>query len=341
MKILILGGTGTISTSITRELLEHGEDVTLYNRGTTPARFPDEAKLLHGDRFDYAAFEHQMHQAGHFDCVIDMICFTQEHVESVERAFRGRIGQLIFCSTVNVYSKPAPHYPIDENTERNPVRDTYGLNKALCEDLLLEAHQRGDFAVTILRPAHTYGDTGTIIHSIGRSTFLIDRLRCGLPVIVHGDGSSFWVTCHSDDVGHAFVQAIGNEKTYGRAYHVTGEEWMTWDHYHQIVAQAASGPEPRLIHIPTDLLAKIAPRTSAATITNYAGNNLFDNSAARADLDFHPRISWLEGSKRTIAWLDEHGKIENSDAHPFYARIIAEWERLSEEIGLKFSGDNL
>jgi len=46
MRILIIGGTGLISTAMTRQLLEKGADVTLFNRGKTPPRFPGGAKFL-------------------------------------------------------------------------------------------------------------------------------------------------------------------------------------------------------------------------------------------------------------------------------------------------------
>ena len=107
MKVLIIGGTGLISTAITGQLLERGDDVTLYNRGKSEARIPAGAKTLHGDRKQYAEFEKQMAEAGNFDCVIDMVGFVPEDAESVVRAFKGRIGHFIFCSTVCVYGGPA------------------------------------------------------------------------------------------------------------------------------------------------------------------------------------------------------------------------------------------
>ena len=35
-------------------------------------------------------------------------------------------------------------------------------------------------------------------------------------IITHGDGSSPWAACHRDDVGQAFAEAVGNEKTFGK-----------------------------------------------------------------------------------------------------------------------------
>lgn len=334
MKILILGGTGLISTAITRELLARGQDeVTLYNRGRTPVRFEGDVQVIHGDRSDFAAFEQQMADAGEFDCVIDMICFTADQAESAIRAFKGRVGHFIFCSTVDVYSKPASRYPIVESEPRiPPPLHTYGHNKVRCEDIFMEAHARGDFPVTILRPASTYGEGGVLIHSFGRNTSFLDRIRKGKPVVVHGDGTSLWSSCHVDDCAHAFVHAAGNPVTFGKAYHVTGEEWQTWNRYHYAVAEGMGAPPPTLVHIPTDLLYRLVPKQAVILIVNFAGNNIFDNTAAKTDLDFHYTIPFVEGVRRTVAWLDAHHRIENSDDNPFDDRLIAAWERLAESM---------
>lgn len=89
MHTLIIGGTGLISTAITRMLLERGDQVTLYNRGRRAARFPDGAARVYGDRKDFAAFEAQLQALGHVDCVIDMVCFEPAEAESLLRAVRG------------------------------------------------------------------------------------------------------------------------------------------------------------------------------------------------------------------------------------------------------------
>lgn len=333
MNILIIGGTGTISTPITQFLLERGDAVTLYNRGRTEARIPSGAVVLHGDRNDFAVFEPQMQGAGPFDCVIDMVCYTPEQAQSLVRAVAGRTRQVIVCSTVDVYTKPVPVYPYCEKDAPRDAVGSYGQNKVRCEDILMEAHRRGDFAVTSLRPAHTYGDTGSIIHTFGWGTYHLDRLRRGLPVIAHGDGSSLWAACHADDVARGFVNAIGNERVFGKAYHLTGEEWMTWNQYHAAVAEALGGPPPTLIHIPTDLLVRWAPEQAGACGVNFQFNNIYDNSAARTDLGFRYAIPFAEGSQRTVSWLQEHGRIEASESQPFYDRLIAAWEQLGASQG--------
>lgn len=323
MKVLIIGGTGLISTSITRELLQRGDDVTVYNRGKTEARLPDGVKTIFGDRNDFAAFENQMADAGRFDCVIDMMCFTPEQAESAVRAFQGRIQHFVFCSTVDVYTKPPLRYPVLETESRNALSD-YGRNKVVCEDIFFAAK---DFPVTCLRPAHTYAEVGTIIHSLGWSTALIDRIRRGKPIIVHGDGQALWVSCHADDVGHAFVMACCHEKAYGKAYHLTGEEWQTWDQYHQRVAEAIGAPPPTLVHIPSDVLYQLAPEQSAVTFYNFQYSNIFDNAAAKTDLDFHYTVTWKDGVQRMVAFLDSRSAIKNSDDEPYYDQLILAWNQ--------------
>ena len=332
MAILIIGGTGLISTAITRQLVERGERVTLYNRGQRQADIVGVAQI-HGDRTDYATFEAQMAQAGPFDCVIDMVAFREEDVQSAIRAFGGRCGQYIFCSTVDVYTKPAARYPITEDAERQPsTAFPYAWHKMRCERALERAHEAGNLNVTMIRPAWTYGEGGSLLHSLGWGTYYLDRLRKGLPIIVHGDGSSLWCACHRDDVARAFIAAIGNPRAYGKGYHVTGEEWLPWDMIHRTVAQALSAPSPRLVHIPTDLLLRLLPNEAAWCAVNFQFNNVFDNRAARADLGFAYTVPFAEGARRTVAWLEEHGQIEDGTVHPWYDRLLEAWERLGESI---------
>jgi nucleoside-diphosphate-sugar epimerase len=332
MRILIIGGTGLISTSITRQLIERGgDDVTLYNRGKSEARVPGGWKQIVGDRKDYARFELQMREAGPFDCVMDMIGFVPEEAESAVRAFKGRVGQYIFCSTVDVYTKPAKRYPYREDEPLSGLGD-YAVNKVKCENLLIEAHRNGDLPVTIIRPAYTYGEGGVIIHSFGWSTAYIDRIRKGKPIVVHGDGNSLWVVCHIDDVARAFVNAAGNARTLGKAYHTTGEEWMTWNQYHQAVAKALGAPSPTFVHIPSALLARISPQRAGVCAVNFQFNNIFDNTAAKAALGFAYTVPWVEGVRRTVGWLDERNRIADSDKDPFDERVITAWQRLGEEM---------
>jgi nucleoside-diphosphate-sugar epimerase len=336
MKILIIGGTGLISVSITKFLLDRGEDVTLFNRGQSFLPTHLGAKVVHGDRTDYTAFEEQIEKLGHFDVVMDMVGYKPEDGESVVRAFSGQVGHFIFCSTVDVYRKPAIRYPVVE-TEPYGGLNAYSRNKIRIEKILLEVQLAGSFPLTIIRPAYTYGESRAPVYILEGKIGLLDRIRRGKRVILHGDGSSFWTACHRDDVARAFVAAAYNPNTFGKTYHTPGEEWMTWNLYLQRVAEAMGAPEPKIVHIPTEMLGRVAPKRAVTLVTNFQFSNIFDTTAARSDLGFCYTIPWVEGVRRMVAWLEENDRIEKSDLDPFMDNLVDAWEKAGEHLDQLFT----
>ncbi len=331
MRVLVIGGTGLISTAITRQLVERGDHVTHYNRGRSEARTPPVAQTIIGDRKDLATFEAQMAAERTFDVVIDMICYTPAEAESDVRAFANRCGHFIFCSTVDVYNKPATRYPYTENEPLSGISQ-YARNKVACEKVFMAAHERADLRVTIVRPAYTYGEGQPLLSYSGRDAMLIDRLRKGKPIIVHGDGQSLWVCCHIDDVARAFIGALGNTRTWGKAYHAAGEEWMTWNQYYQSIAAVIGAPQPDLVHIPSELLARMAPQRGQRALENFQFSNVFDNSAARRDLGFRYTVTWKDGVRRVVDWLDSRGLNADSDDDHADDDIVAAWRRATQRL---------
>jgi nucleoside-diphosphate-sugar epimerase len=332
MRVLIIGGTGLISAYISQILAERGQDeVVLYNRGQSIYPAPPGVKSVTGDRTDYSAFENQVSALGRFDAVIDMVAYRPADGESVLHAFSGRVGQFIFCSTVDIYRKPASRYPYTEAEEYGGLND-YASNKVVLEKMFFAACAKGNFPLTVIRPAYTYGEGRAPLETFGGRSQVLDRIRRGLPIVVHGDGSSLWVACHASDVARAFVNALGAPAAAGKAYHTAGEEWLTWNDYYRRIAAALSAPDPTLVHIPTDLLQRWAPRRAGLAYTNIQFNNIFDNTAARRDLGFAYTIDWQSGVRRMAAWLDERGQVERAESDPFDDRLIAAWERCGSSL---------
>lgn len=322
-----------ISTAITEEMLKRGHEITHYNRSGSGGLVSRGVLSVTGNRKDFARFEDQMRSLGEFDCVIDMIGFEPAETESAVRAFRGRIGQYIFCSTVDVYTKPALYYPVDEAHERKPSPAfPYAYGKAQCEELVLAAQAMGDFHTTIMRPAATYGGAGGPVHAFRGGTYHYDRVAKGKPILIHGDGSAIWVSCHRDDVARGFANAAGNPAAFGKAYNVTGNELLTWNAYWQAIARALNAPEPRFVYMPTELLGQALPNLASWCVTNFQYNNIFDNRKAEADLDFRVTVRWEEGVRGMIDEAQRQGGFENSDDFPFYDRLIELWEQTTKTL---------
>ncbi|MBV9868675.1 MAG: NAD-dependent epimerase/dehydratase family protein [Abitibacteriaceae bacterium] len=330
MHVLFIGGTGLISTAIARQLLDAGHQVTLFNRGKSENRLPAGAQAMHGDRKDYATFEKTFEDKT-FDVAVDMVAFHPDDTASAIRAFKGRVGQFIHCSTVCVYSGPVTQIPTTE-TETYHSLGGYGKNKIACEQMLLQEWETNRFPVTIMRPSHSYGEGGSIIRSFGPADTFIDRLRKGKPIIVQGDGNSLWAACHVDDVARGFIGVMNPQKCLGQAYNITGDEWMTWNMYHEQVAEVVGGTfEP--VYIPTETLRQVAPKMAGGTYEIFEWPSIFDNSKIKRDTDYQGQtVSWKEGVRRTVAWMESKDKLANSDEDDYEDRLIAAWRSTTGEL---------
>ena len=326
MRVLIIGGTGLISTAIVDQLLQRGDDVTVFNRGLTETRFstPSRVMALRGDRRDFAAFESEM--AGQsFDAVIDMVAFAPDEASSLLRAFTGRVEQIVVCSTVCVYGGPMTRLPATDDERHRPVTQ-YGRNKSAIERILLEASGRDGLATTVLRPSFTTGEGHTLAGAVMFDDTTLDRLRRGLPVIVHDDGRTPWAIAHVSDVARGFVGALLNPRAYGQAYHLTSDEHTTWDGVFHSMNQAAGGRSP-IVHIPTKWLAEIAPRRSVGVEFIYQYGSTFDNRKAARDLGFATTVPLLETFRRQIAWMEGSGRVARAEDDPFQDLVIEAFER--------------
>lgn len=342
MKILVLGGTGTISRHIVKSLAEMGHDLILLNHHEKDCGSFANVRVKLCDRKDYPAFIETCHNIGPFDCVYDMITFTPDDARSSVEAFRGNTKQLVFCSTVDVYTKTGGHYPVVEGMETRPFESfPYAFMKKQCEDILMEADARGYFHVTILRPAHTYSEGSPKSHLLFNvfqtapgASYLLDRIRKGKPVILHGDGMSVWGVTHGSDTASAFVGALCNPKAYGKAYTVAGDECMCYRKYFEAVAEEMCATPLRFVFIPMDLLLKLEPEKARLCSENFMYNNVFDNSAAKKDLGMTSNVSWREGIRRCLDFFESHGGYDDSDKpeYAFYDRILEKYTAMCEKL---------
>ena len=313
MKILVIGGTGLMSTEITAQLLERGDEVWHFNRGQTPARFKGCVQSIRGDRWQYPAFEAAM-QGRSFDAVIDMVAFHPDNIRAVLKALKGRMGQLVVCSTVCVYGGPLTKLPATADEPHRFVSE-YGRNKSAIEDVALAEDGKDGLRTTVIRPSFTTGE-GHTASGLLFDDGTVDRLRRGLPVIIMDDGKAAWAIAHASDVARGFVASLGNAKAYGQAYHLTSDEHTDWNGVFQALAQAAGAKAPLLCHVPSDWLYGQAPRRSVGIQYIYKYPSIFDNSKARADLGFATTVPLVETFRRQIKWMEAEGKLLRAEEEP-------------------------
>lgn len=327
LNVLFIGGTGIISSACSQLAVERGINLTLFNRGVSHSTrpVPEGAQVITGDinnPVDIAqlAGEHT------FDVIVNWIAYQPEEVARDVAAFQGKTGQYIFISSASAYQKPVQRLPITEETPlENPYWD-YSRAKIACEQYLFEAHQNQSFPATIVRPSHTYDKTLFPFHG-GYTN--VDRMRKGMQVIVHGDGTSLWVFTHHRDFAQGFVGLLGNEQAIGEAYHITSDVLLTWNQLFEAVAAAAKA-EFNPFYVPSTVIAKYDPAWGAGLVGDKAYSVIFDNSKIKSLVPgFSAEIPFSDGSREIMEWYDEDParQVVDEEFSQLSDRIISEYGR--------------
>jgi nucleoside-diphosphate-sugar epimerase len=208
----------------------------------------------------------------------------------------------VFISSASAYQTPPARLPITESTPlRNPFWQ-YSRDKIACEDLLTALYRDENFPVTIVRPSHTYDRT--LVPFDGGWT-IVDRMRRGEPVVVHGDGTSLWTLTHHRDFARGLVPLLGHPRTLGDTFQITSDDVLTWDQIANTLA-AAAGTTAQIVHVPSDAIAAVSPGWGAALLGDKTHSAVFDNSKLRQVVpDYVATIPFEVGAREIIAWYDE------------------------------------
>jgi nucleoside-diphosphate-sugar epimerase len=316
MKILFIGGTGTISAAISKRLVESGEhELFLLNRGNRNDSLPRGFKTLECDINDEEAAS-SMLRGLEFDAVADFIAFVPEQLERDYRLFNGRTRQFVFISSASAYQKPLSDYRVTEGTPLSNPFWKYSRDKIACEDCLMKMYRENGFPVTIVRPSHTYDERSIPlgVHGSKGSWQVAKRMLDGKRVIIHGDGTSLWTMTHNTDFAAAFTGLLGNVRAIGEAVQITSDETLTWNQIYGSIASAL-GVELRACHAPSDFLAKCSDYDFTGGLTGDKANSIvFDNSKLKRLVpDFIARTRFDQGVKTTVAHILKNKELQTED----------------------------
>ncbi len=314
MKALFIGGTGTISTDISKLCLKEGWDLTLLNRGNSTSRVPQGVRVLHADIHDEKAVR-QVLGSETFDVVAEFIAYTPKDIERDIRLFKGRTQQYLFISSASAYQKPLSSPWITEGTPLHNPYWQYSRNKQACEDVLMKAYREDGFPITIVRPSHTYCERSVpvALHGACGSFQVIERMRQGKPVVVPGDGTTLWTFTHSRDFAVAFVGLMGNVHALGEVFHITSDERMTWNQAYESIARAL-GVQPNLVHIASETLALLGSDWEGALLGDKANTVLFDNAKIKRTVPaFNASIRYDQGVREAVAYIYSHPECQRPD----------------------------
>lgn len=315
MKALFIGGTGTISSAITKQLLESGCELYLLNRGTRNESLPAGAKLLTADIRDEEHVASLIEQL-EFDVVADFIAFEPAQLERDYRLFQGKTKQFMFISSASAYQTPLSDYRITEGTPLSNPYWEYSRNKIACEDYLLKQYRDHGFPITIVRPSHTYDERSIPlgVHGSKGSWQVAKRMLENKPVIIHGDGTSLWTMTHNSDFAKGFIGLMGNIHAIGESVHITSDETLTWNQIYEAIADTL-GVKLQAVHVSSEFL-------DACSTENYRGGLLgdkansvvFDNAKLKRLVpEFVATTRFDQGMKATVANILAKPELQKED----------------------------
>ncbi|MDA3901398.1 MAG: SDR family oxidoreductase [Spirochaetes bacterium] len=315
-KILIIGGTGTISTAVTNLSAEKGDTVYLLNRGqrkldttkdniinlTCDINSENEVSKLINDL--------------HLDVVADFISFVPQHLERNYKLFKNKVSQYIFISSASAYQKPLSDYRVTEGTPLSNPFWEYSRNKIACEEYLMQLYRESGFPVTIVRPSHTYDERSIPlgVHGEKGSWQVAKRMIEGKPVIIHGDGTSLWTMTHNSDFARGFIGLFGNIHAIGESVHITSDETVTWNQVYHAIAKAL-GVKLDAVHIASDFLAAVGDYDfEGSLLGDKAYSVAFDNSKIKRLVpEFIATKRFDEGIKETVDYVLAHPEYQHED----------------------------
>jgi nucleoside-diphosphate-sugar epimerase len=312
MKILFIGGTGNISSAVSKLVLEAGHELYHLNRGLREnnlkgvknivADITDEKSVLNAIK-DYS-----------WDSVVNWIAYKPEEIKRDFEYFKDKTNQYIFISSASVYQKPLTFPIVTESTPlKNPFWE-YSRHKIACEEECTNLYRNNDFPITIVRPSLTYNTVIPVAMGSWSDFTIINRIRKGKPVIIHGDGTSFWTITHADDFAKGFVGLIGHQQAIGHAFHITSDEVLTWNQIYEAVANAA-GAKLNAIHISTEFICEFTDKLpewswiKGSLLGDKAVGAIFDNTKIKQFVPgFVATIPFAQGIKKTVEWFEADKK---------------------------------
>lgn len=325
MKILFIGGTGNISSAVSEQLIGLGHELWLLNRSGSAAI--KGAHSLLGDIHNLAV-NSQLNDH-HWDVVVNWIAFAPADIQRDIDLFSNKTQQYVFISSASCYQNPGPSALITERTPLSNPYWEYSRNKIAAEELLIKHFKESGFPATIVRPSHTY--SRVIPLTIGGWTeyTCVARMKKGMPIVVQGDGTSLWTLTHARDFAVGFIGLLGRSEAIGEDFHITSDEYLSWNEIYQLTA-AAAGVEAKIVHVTSERICQFDPDYTGTLLGDKSVSALFDNSKIKALVPhFKAKTAFKDGIKETLAWFEAAAdrQIINPRTDQLIERLVADARR--------------
>ena len=289
MRVLVLGGTGTIGAAVVRALTGAGHAVSGLTRRPEAAERLMElgAEPVAGDIAAPRLWAGAI--AGEVDAVVHAACTFADGMGAVDSglldallpalAATGRRPTLVYTGGCWLWG-PSPEQPIDERTEFDPL-PAFAWMVPNLRRVLAAPGIRG----TVVHPAMVHAD------ATGPVAAMEDQARAGQPVQIVGSAATLWPMVHADDLADLYRWVLEDQTFTGQVIGAADEAVAVGDLAHAAATRHGSALPPEIV--PEDRAA--AERGDWAR--GYARSQRQSGALARSRLGWAPRRSALEGMR--------------------------------------------
>ena len=315
MKILVLGGTGVISTAVVKLCNEKGLDVTCINRGN---------KTDENEKLGITVFKCDLNNKEgisaylndkQYDVVLDFLCYREKNIADHLDLLKKKVGQYILISTDSVYKvKDDGSYYIEGDELGNPIW-SYSVGKIECENYLVSFCEKNKINWTIVRPAITFGNTRIpygLMPDVGFHYFLVNRIKCGKYIPEWNHGNNVATMVRSEDFAKLFVPLIGNREAYGEIYNVCGDEYISNREILDYVS-AYVGENVKTVNVEIDDILSLFKERVGEFAVDRAHDHKVSNAKIKKLSGEAPSISVKDGIAMTLAYYESNNYLRGID----------------------------
>lgn len=327
MKIVMIGGTGNISSEVAANLYRKGHSISVVTTGKRPV--PPQYTHIQADRNNAEEFKRILSNC-EADSVIDFFAFVPENLKTDFEIFKEKTGQFIFISSATVYEKPHKKIPITEQTPLSNPFWPYAQDKIKCEEYLWSVNSPL-FPVTIVRPSHTFGNNWIPSPLSGNDFTVAQRILDERSIIIHDKGESLWTLTAASDFAEGISGLVGNNEAIGEAFHITSDEALSWNQIYRTLGETL-GKEPVVEFIPSEALARVYPEARGALFGDKKENGVFDNSKIKKFVPgFSCRKSFAAAIRESVEWfMQEPARMAvNPEEDRFIDRLIQKCKKVA------------
>jgi len=312
MKILLLGGSGILSTDFTRKCLDEGNEVFILNRGKRKNFIDSRANLIVADLRNESIEEIRSKLDNiSIDVIVDYLSYEPDHLKKSIMIFEGNFKQYIFVSSATAYIKTNDDVISEMKNEVGNPNWSYSLNKAKCEAFLKETN----ITYTIIRPYVTYGESRLPFQLIpdGFHYTLLERIKNDKPVALLDEGSAICTLTNTVDFANVLYGLLINTRAYHQAFHITSQFQQTWREVYEVYCELLEH-RPYLVSVSLADIKKYMPEYYQSLKGDKGTSWKFDNTKVlNAIGGYEFKVDLRTGLKRSIDFYNSHIEMQGID----------------------------